>query len=54
MTSAAAFVGVTVKLTLKEPPSTILHGRVSEVLPETSTLLLEEGVFLDVSWHPNP
>ena len=45
MAAAEAFVGVAVKLTLKEPPGTFLHGIVDAVIPETSTLMLEDGSF---------
>lgn len=44
----ADFTGMTVQVTLRHPPNTVLHGRVQEVVAG-QTLTLEDGITLDQS-----
>jgi len=43
----ASFMGMTVQVTLKHPPNTIVHGKVREVVAG-QTLALEDGETLYV------
>ena len=38
-------IGIHVVVTLKHPPKTTVHGRVAEILPETTTLVLHDGAW---------
>jgi enhancer of mRNA-decapping protein 3 len=45
---AAALIGISVVVALNSPPNTILHGFVSAVNPETTTLELRDGEFCTI------
>jgi len=43
---ASGFVGLTVAVTLQNPPNTVVYGVVAAVNPQTATLTLENGVLV--------
>jgi len=46
-----AFIGQNVLITLKVPQGRTVEGVVSQVVPETSTLILRDGKFFFTSRH---
>jgi enhancer of mRNA-decapping protein 3 len=42
---ATALIGISVTVTLQNPPNTVVEGLVANVNPQTSTLTLQNGAF---------
>lgn len=42
---AASLIGISVAVTLQNPPNTIVQGTVAAVNPDTATLILRNGEF---------
>jgi enhancer of mRNA-decapping protein 3 len=43
---ATALIGISVSVTLQNPPNTVVEGHVADVNPQTSTLTLQNGTIL--------
>ncbi|KAF2838355.1 YjeF N-terminal domain-like protein [Patellaria atrata CBS 101060] len=48
---ASSFIGMTVIVTLKVPPNTVIQGLVANVLQESQTLMLRNVIFLNTGHH---
>jgi enhancer of mRNA-decapping protein 3 len=42
---ASGFIGISVIVTLQNPPNTLVHGVVAAVNPQNATLTLQDGAF---------
>lgn len=42
---ASGFIGISVIVTLQNPPNTLVHGVVAAVNPQNATLTLQDGVW---------
>ncbi len=42
---ASGFIGISVIVTLQNPPNTLVHGVVAAVNPQNATLTLQDGTF---------
>ena len=45
VTMTSGFIGISVIVTLQNPPNTLVHGVVAAVNPQNATLTLQDGTF---------
>lgn len=50
---ATALIGISVTVTLQNPPNTVVEGLVANVNPQTSTLTLQNGEPFPTNAHNN-
>lgn len=49
-----ALIGINVLVTLKQPPNTVVQGVVANVIEQTATLVLQDGMYSTIPRASGP